>query len=65
MWQTKMEHNVIRKWIRNRPKANVVRQDDNQAPTLGLAHERRHVHMISKGEFVRSEANFCLCKQFA
>jgi hypothetical protein len=41
----------------------VVRRINNQTSALGLAHEWRHVFMISKGMSTRSEANFCLCKQ--
>jgi len=41
----------------------VVKQISNQTLTLGPTHEQKHVHMIFKGMFTRSEANSCSCKQ--
>jgi len=37
---------------------------NNQASTLGLAHEHKCVHMIFKGASIKSKTNFCSCRQF-
>ncbi len=55
--------NVVRKWADDKGNVGVVGQANNQAPTLEPAHEQRRIHMISKGMFIRSEANSCSCKQ--
>jgi len=35
---------------------NVVGQANNQVPTLGPAHEHKHVHMIFEGAYTINEA---------
>ncbi len=41
----------------------MVEQANNQAPTLGLAHEQRHAYMIFDGTSTRNETNFSSCEQ--
>jgi hypothetical protein len=42
---------------------NVVGQVNNQVPTLGPAHEQRHVRMIFEGAYTINEAKSYSCKQ--
>jgi len=54
---------VVSKWAEDKWNLGVVRKINNQTPALGLAHECRCALMILKGMSIRSEANFCSCKQ--
>jgi hypothetical protein len=50
------------KWAKDKWNVSVVKQTNNQTPTLGPAHEWRHAHMISEGLFIRREANSYSCR---
>jgi len=54
-----------KKWVRDRQKASVVGQINNQAHVHRPTHEQKHVCMISKGAYIRSKVNSCSCKWFA
>jgi hypothetical protein len=61
----KQVHNVIIKWVKDKRNVGVLGQINNQMPILGLAHEQKHAHMISKGMFTKSKTTFCSCRRFA
>jgi hypothetical protein len=52
----------VRKWAGDRRKIGVVRRTNNQALALKPAYERRCVHMIFEGMFVKSKANSYSCR---
>jgi hypothetical protein len=62
MWQTKMVHNVIRKWADDKWNVYVVGRTNNQVLALGPTHEQKHVRVISKITFTKKETNSCSCK---
>jgi hypothetical protein len=43
---------------KDRRNVSVIKQINNQAPALRLAHERRRAHMLFKGTSTKSEGNF-------
>jgi len=54
----KQVHNVIIKWVKDKRNVGVLGQINNQMPILGLTHEQKHAHMISKGMFTKSKTTF-------
>jgi hypothetical protein len=48
---------VVRKWANDKRNVGVVEQTNNQVLAFKLAHEWRHVCVMSKGMSIRREAN--------
>jgi hypothetical protein len=64
MWYTKTIQNVVRKWAENKQNERVLGRANNQAPTVGLAQEQRHVHMTFERTSTKSKLNICSSSWF-
>ncbi len=62
--QDRYVYSVVKKWVKVKQNAGVVRWANNQTFAPRHAHEQRHVHMISKGMFIGNETNSYSCWWF-
>ncbi len=61
MWP-RQEHGVVKKWVKDKRNASVVKRINNQAHALEPTHEQRRAHTIYEGMSIKRKANSYSCR---